>query len=97
MEEEIFAIYIMTNFKNTTLYTGCSTSLKDRVWSHREKLIPGFTKRYNLTKLVYYEICDDYDSMLAREKQIKAGSREDKIKLIQGLNPAWQDLYNDLD
>ncbi|MBX4186724.1 MAG: GIY-YIG nuclease family protein [Candidatus Doudnabacteria bacterium] len=87
----------MTNFKNTVLYTGSATVLKQRVWSHKEKLVPGFTKKYNLTKLVYYETCDDYDSMLAREKQIKAGSRADKIKLIEKMNPIRRDLYEDLD
>ncbi len=96
MHEE-FAVYIMTNFKNTVLYTGSSTGLKARVWSHKQKLVPGFTKKYNITKLVYYEACPDYDSMLAREQQIKAGSRADKIKLIESLNPTWKDLYDDLD
>lgn len=86
----------MTNFKNTTLYTGFSTELKGRVWTHKQGLVPGFTKRYNITKLVYYEAHDDYDSTLAREKQIKAGSRADKIKLIESINPTWRDLYNEL-
>jgi putative endonuclease len=97
MEDKTSAVYIMTNFKNTTLYTGSSTDLKGRVWSHKEKLVPGFTKKYNLTKLVYYEVCEDYDSMLAREQQIKAGSRADKIKLIESMNPEWKDLYETLD
>lgn len=97
MSEEIFAVYIMTNFTNTTLYTGFSSKLKERVWEHKQKLVSGFTKKYNLTKLVYYEVGDDYDAVLAREKQIKAGSRADKIKLIESQNLDWKDLYNDLD
>ena len=87
----------MTNFKNTTLYTGFSSQLKERVWEHKQKLVSGFTKRYNLIKLVYFETGDDHDAMLAREKQIKAGSRADKIKLIESKNPEWRDLYDDLD
>jgi len=95
--EGLFAVYIMTNFTNTTLYTGFSSELKVRVWQHKQKLVSGFTQKYNLTKLVYYEIGDDYDSMLAREKQIKAGSRADKVRLIKSINPKWKDLYDDLD
>jgi putative endonuclease len=96
MDDKDYAVYIMTNFKNTVLYTGCASMLKPRVWSHKQKLVPGFTKKYNITKLVYYETCPDYDSMLAREKQIKAGSRADKIKLIEAMNPTWRDFYDNL-
>ena len=87
----------MTNFKNTTLYTGFSSKLKGRVWSHKQLLVPGFTKKYALTKLVYFEAHNDYESTLAREKQIKAGSRAKKNKLIESVNPFWRDLYDDLD
>lgn len=98
MEEQIFAVYIMTNFTNKVLYTGfTSRDLKQRVWEHKLKLVSGFTKKYNVTKLVYFETGDDHDSVLAREKQIKAGSRADKIKLIEGKNPDWKDLYDELD
>ena len=98
MEEQIFAVYIISNFKNTTLYTGfTSKGLKQRIWEHKQKLVPGFTKKYNITKLVYFEIGDDFDAVLAREKQIKAGSRVDKIKLIESKNSNWRDLYDDLD
>jgi len=97
MEEKIYSIYIMTNFSNTTLYAGFSNRLKQRVWEHKQKLVSGFTKKYNLTKLVYFETGDDYDSALAREKQIKAGSRAKKIKLIESINKDWQDLYDGLD
>ncbi|OGM32405.1 hypothetical protein A2803_01945 [Candidatus Woesebacteria bacterium RIFCSPHIGHO2_01_FULL_44_21] len=96
MEEQIYAVYIMTNFENTTLYTGFSSQLKQRIWQHKQKLVPGFTQKYNLTKLVYFEVGDDYDSTLAREKQIKAGSRADKIKLIESKNPKWLDFYDEL-
>ena|SRR3989344_8636883 len=97
MEEKTFAVYIMTNIKNTVLYTGSSTGLKARGWSHKQKMVPGFTRRYNITKLVYFETCEDYDTMLGRERQIKAGSRAGKIKLIESKNPQWRDLYDELD
>jgi putative endonuclease len=77
-----YYIYIMTNTKNTVLYTGISNDLKRIVYEHKEKLIDGFTKRYNIVKLVYYEIFRDIENAILREKQIKAGSRARKIKLI---------------
>ena len=89
-------IYILTNKYNNVLYTGVTSDLKKRVWEHREKLVEGFTKRYNVAKLVYYEIFVDIRDAIAREKQIKAGSRQKKIDLITNLNPQWRDLYDDL-
>lgn len=89
-------IYILTNKYNTVLYTGVTSDLKKRIWEHREKLAEGFTKRYNVTKLVYYEVFADIRDAIAREKQIKAGSRQKKINLITGMNPEWRDLYEDL-
>lgn len=89
-------IYILTNKYNNVLYTGVTSDLKKRIWQHREKLVDGFTKRYNVTKLVYYEVFADIHDAIAREKQIKAGSRQKKIDLIVGMNPEWRDLYDDL-
>ena len=89
-------VYILTNRYNTVLYTGVTSNLKKRVWEHRQKLVEGFTKRYNVEKLVYYEAADDIASAIAREKQIKAGSRQKKIDLVNGLNPQWRDLYDEL-
>jgi putative endonuclease len=89
-------VYIMTNKNNTVLYTGVTSDLQKRVWQHREELVEGFTKRYNVAKLVYYEICPDMLSAIAREKQLKGGSRQKKVDLINGLNPEWRDLYEDL-
>jgi putative endonuclease len=92
-----FAVYIMTNFKNTTLYTGfTSKPLKERVWEHKQNSGSNFTKKYKIAKLVYFEVGDDFDSTLAREKQIKSGSRADKVKLIETINKDWRDLYDDL-
>jgi putative endonuclease len=86
----------MTNKHNTVLYTGVTINLKKRVCEHKEKLIEGFTKRYNVAKLVYYEVCDEVYSAIAREKQIKAGSRQKKIALIESMNKEWKDLYEEL-
>jgi len=89
-------VYIMTNRYNTVLYTGVTSDLKKRAWQHKEKLADGFTKRYNVTKLVYYEVFHDIRDAITREKQIKGGSRQKKIDLIQSMNTDWHDLYDDL-
>jgi len=86
----------MTNKHNTVLYTGITSNLNKRVYEHKEKFVEGFTKRYCITKLVYYEVCDDVYSAIAREKQIKAGSRRKKIELIESMNKEWRDLYEEL-
>jgi putative endonuclease len=78
------------------LYTGVTNDLGRRVYEHREKLVEGFTKRYNVWKLVYYEVTDDILSAIEREKQIKAGPRRRKVELIAAANPTWRDLYSDL-
>lgn len=86
----------MTNKRNTVLYTGVTNELKRRVYEHKEKLADGFTRRYNVTKLVYYEVFDDVENAILREKQIKGGSREKKVKLIDAMNKDWRDLYEEL-
>ena len=91
-----YYIYIMTNKLNTVLYTGVTNDLRRRIYEHKEKLVKGFTKKYNVTKLVYYEIFDDVDDAISREKQIKGGSRQKKIDLINSINREWKDLYNEL-
>ncbi len=91
-----YYVYIMTNTANTCLYTGITNDLRRRIYEHKEKITGGFTKRYNISKLVYYEVCDDAYSAISREKQIKAGSRQKKIDLINAMNETWQDLYEDL-
>lgn len=97
MRDRYSYVYIMTNYTNTTFYTGSTgTELKERIWKHKQKIVPGFTKRYNINKLVYYEVFEDLEAALNREKQIKSGSRADKIKLIENTNPTWKDLYDDL-
>ena len=94
--EKLYRVYILTNQRNTVLYTGVTGDLKGRVHQHREKLLPGFTNRYNISKLVYYEAGYDASGAIAREKQIKAGSRRKKMELINRANPEWRDLYDEL-
>jgi putative endonuclease len=91
-----FYVYIMTNKNNTVLYTGVTNDLRKRIYEHKEKLVEVFTKRYIITKLVYFETCDDVQSAISREKQIKDGSRQKKIDLINGINNKWLDLYYEL-
>jgi putative endonuclease len=91
-----YYVYIMTNVRNTTLYTGVTNDLRKRVHEHKEKLVEGFTKRYKIIKLVYYEMCTDIEGAILREKQIKSGSREKKIKLVNSMNREWRDLYEEL-
>jgi putative endonuclease len=86
----------MTNKWNKVLYTGVTNDLQRRVIEHREKILKGFTERYNVDKLVYFEVAESIESAILREKQIKGGSRKDKIDLIISVNPEWRNLYNEL-
>ena len=96
MEEKQYYVYIMTNKWNTVLYTGVTNNLKRRVYEHKAKLVEGFTNKYNVDKLVFYDLSKDVESAISREKQIKGGSRSKKIALVNGMNPEWKDLYDDL-
>ncbi|MFN8476029.1 MAG: GIY-YIG nuclease family protein [Anaerolineae bacterium] len=91
-----YYVYVMANPHNTVLYTGVTSNLARRVYEHREKLVDGFTKRYNVVKLVYYEVYEDALTAIGREKQIKSGSRKKKMALIDAMNPMWRDLYDEL-
>jgi len=84
----------MTN-KSKTLYTGITNNLQRRVYEHKQKLIPGFTSKYNINQLVYYEITSDINVALSREKQIKGWLRSKKVALIESVNPEWRDLSVD--
>lgn len=88
-----YYVYLMMNYTNAVIYTGITCDLVKRIYQHQNKLVEGFTKKYNVNKLVYYEICDNPESAIAREKQIKAGSRMKKIDLITRNNPKYRDLY----
>ena len=91
-----YYVYILTNKRNTVLYTGVTNDLQRRVYEHREKLVEGFTAKYNVNKLVYYEETESIEAAIMREKQIKGGSRQKKIDLIESMNPKWEDLYEEL-
>ena len=86
-----YYVYIMTN-KSRTLYTGITNDLRRRVYEHQHKLVPGFTSKYNITQLAYFEETSDIRSAIAREKQIKGWLRARKIALIESVNPTWKDL-----
>ena len=88
-----YYVYILTNKKNGVLYIGMTSSLIKRIQEHREKLVKGFTEKYNIHKLIYYEQTEDISSALAREKSLKKWNRNWKIQLIEKENPNWEDLY----
>lgn len=87
-----YSVYILTNPEETTLYIGVTGNLKKRIWEHKNKVVEGFTKKYNISKLVYYEITEDVETALNREKQLKNWQRQWKIDLIKTLNPEFNDL-----
>jgi putative endonuclease len=89
-------VYIMSNRRNGVLYVGVTTDLLKRSFQHREGLIDGFTKRYGLKLLVYYEVFDDVRNAIQREKNMKHWPRAWKVRLIHGFNPEWKDLYETL-
>ena len=94
--DAVCAVYIMANARNTVLYTGVTADLKTRVFEHKAKVDPrSFTARYNATKLVFFEVARSINTAIAREKQIKAGSRRKKEELVTGQNPGWRDLAAD--
>ena len=87
-------IYILFNKRNGTLYTGVTSDLIKRIYEHKSKVVEGFTNKYKVDKLGYYEIHDTISSAIEREKQIKGGSRKKKLELIEKMNPEWKDLYD---
>jgi len=91
-------VYILTNKHHTTLYTGVTSNIVSRIIKHKEKQYPrSFTSRYNLFKLVYYRLFDSIVAAITEEKRIKGGSRKQKIKLIESINPNWRDMTEDFD
>ena len=89
------AVYIMTNYLETSLYIGVTSNLQKRVWEHKNKVVKGFTEKYNVNKLVYYELTDSIETAINREKQLKRWHREWKINLIKEMNPEFKDLSLD--
>jgi len=96
MDQRNPAVYIMANKQNGTLYTGVTSNLIKRVYEHKHAASPGFTEKYECKLLVFYEIYESMLDAIAREKQIKAGSRKKKLLMIEKINPEWCDLYHNL-
>jgi putative endonuclease len=90
------AVYILASKRNGTLYVGVTSELIKRIWQHKNNVVDGFTQKYSVHSLVYYELTDEMAAAIAREKQIKGGSRAKKLALIESLNPGWRDLYDDI-
>jgi len=96
MQESTYYVYILTTKRHTALYTGVTNDLSRRLSEHKQGFGKGWTKRYNANKLVYFEVYDNPDIAIKREKQIKGGSRQKKIDLINSINPDWSDLVDRL-
>ena len=86
-------VYILFSKRNGTLYVGVTSNIIKRIWEHKNKVVKGFTQKYSVDKLGYYEIFDNIESAIIREKQIKSWSRKKKLELIESINPNWNDLY----
>jgi len=93
MNTKFYFVYILASKKNGTLYIGVTSNFPKRVWEHKNNLVEGFTKKYNVHNLVYYEQTENVNGALLREKQLKKWKREWKIELIEKDNPQWKDLY----
>ena len=91
-----FYVYILASKRNGTLYTGVTSDLIQRVWQHKNDLVKGFTRRYNIKTLVYYEVHESAETAITREKKIKKWRRAWKLKLIEDSNPEWKDLYEEI-
>lgn len=91
-----YYVYIATNPQNNVFYTGVTNNLVRRIYEHKQKQVPGFTEKYNINKLVFYEVFEDINEAIKREKQIKGGSREKKLKLVEKTNPNYEDLYSSI-
>ena len=90
-----YYVYILTNFSNKVMYIGVTNDLQRRLYEHKNKLLAGFTKQYNVHKLVYYEYTMDVNAAIAREKQLKGWNRSKKNSLVETMNPEWRDLSED--
>ncbi len=89
-------VYILTNKNNTTLYIGVTSNLVKRIWEHKNKVVEGFSSKYNLDKLVYYEVFEDIETAINREKYLKGKNRQYKTEIITNFNYKWKDLYEDI-
>lgn len=96
MNDKKFYVYILTNRMYGTLYVGVTSDLSKRIWEHKNKVVEGFSKKYGLTILVYYEVHENAESAIKREKRLKKWDRKWKIDAIQKQNPEWRDLYEEV-
>lgn len=96
MLQKSYYVYLITNWNNKVIYVGVTNNLKRRIYEHRNSIVYGFTKKYKVYKLVYFEVCDEIEGALVREKQIKAGSRFKKEQLVKDNNPDFEDLYDSI-
>ena len=94
--EKLFAVYIMASQRRGTLYIGVTSDLPKRVWEHREGVVQSFTKDYGVKTLVWYEVHDNAESAITREKQLKKWNRAWKLELVEDKNPEWRDLFDDI-
>ena len=94
-EQNNYYVYLLSNWNNKVLYIGVTSNLQRRIYEHRQKSVPGFTEKYNVAKLVYYEQTEDVISAINREKQLKKWRREKKNTLVNSMNPGWKDLSAD--
>lgn len=91
-----FYVYILTKKRNSTFYVGMTSNLPKRIWEHKNEVAEGFTKEHNIKMLVYYEVFDNAEHAIKREKRLKKWNRSWKMKVIEEMNPEWKDLYNDI-
>lgn len=91
-----FYVYILTKRRNSTFYVGMTSDLPKRIWEHKNEVANGFTKEHNIKMLVYYEVFDNAEHAIRREKRLKKWNRSWKMKVIEEMNPQWKDLYNDI-
>ena len=96
MPHRQYYVYILANRTNVALYVGVTNDLKRRVYEHKHRLARGFAEKYDIDKLVYYEVFDDAENAIIREKSLKGGSRAKKNRLVESMNPQWRDLYDEL-
>jgi len=96
MPDKMFYVYILAKARNSTFYVGVTSDLAKRVWQHRNGVADGFTQKYGIKTLVYYEVFSDPENAILREKRLKKWNRTWKMRLIEKMNPEWTDLYDDI-
>ena len=96
MQDKKYYVYILAKARNSTFYVGTTSNLVKRIWEHKNEVADGFTKKHGIKILVYYEIFDDPNNAIRREKRLKKWNRAWKMKVIEEVNPNWNDLYEEI-